>query len=105
MDKIHLLWEGRRTIQRAKEALANLEWVEIRLPDDLNHTLFDRFCPDAARGEIEEIDISGGTEIIENLAQLPTLQDVQQLVPIAHAAHAKVRIISPAPRLIICLPE
>lgn len=105
MDKVHLLWEGRRTIQRAKEALANAEWVEIRMPDDLNHTLFDRFNPNAPPGEIEELDISGGIEIIEKLGQVRALQDIDQLAISAQEAHAKVRIISPAPRLIISLPE
>lgn len=105
MDKVHLLWEGRRTIQRAKEALANAEWVEIRMPDDLNHTLFDRFNPNAPPGEIEELDISGGIEIIEKLGQVRALQDIDQLATSAQEAHAKVRIISPAPRLIISLPE
>lgn len=104
MDKVYLQWEGRRSVARAKKALAERECVEIHLPANLNHTLFERFCPDAVLGEIEEFDIRGGAEIIEQLALEKTLYDLNQLAPSARDTHAEVRIISPTPRLIVSPP-
>lgn len=100
IEVIRLMWGGRETAASAIEALQRHANVEITLPSNLNHALFRRFHPDAAAPEAEQVDVSGGAELIPTLAALAGLEALEGLAePLARSGY-RLRLRSPVLSLI-----
>lgn len=100
---IELMWHGRETIEAVKELLNQTEQIEIELPDNYNHSLFRALHPDASAAELEDIDDSGGPELLTDIATVSGLEELAELVGALTAARASIQIVSP-PKLVISIP-
>ena len=93
-----LIWNGIETVHTVKRLIrAKQGNLKIQLPPDFHHTLFTHLCPDAKPGQVEEIGLVGGPEMLEKIGEIRGLEAVTELIqPIAEAG-ATVHIISPGP--------
>ncbi len=100
----HLIWEGRTTLT----ALCNLVQarisVELQLPADYHFALFRHLYPNASAGEPEQIDVSGGAELLEKVAEIRGLNELAELAAPIAAAGGQVHIQSPGPGILVCFP-
>jgi len=105
--KQRLFWHGRETIEAAKRSLQAQDSmaIEIELPADFHHTVYRHVRPEAGPGEPEEVDISGGTELLERIAEIRSLGLFRDLVEPASQAGVAVRVRSPVPHVILTFPQ
>ncbi len=100
---IKLIWHGHETIEAIKKLLSDVKEIEVELPFDYNHALFHALSPDASNAVMEELDISGGPELLSKIANVSGLEEMEELIEVLEIAKATVQIISP-PMLIITFP-
>ena len=106
MDKeplIRLTWHGHETVSLIPGLLNEFEQIEITLPLEYNHALFEKLHPDARPADLEDIDAHGGAELLSRIATVSGLEELENLTEPLNNAQASVRIISP-PTLLISLP-
>ena len=96
-----LLWRGAETVRAACATLARHGKVEVQLPADYHHAVFTRLHPQASPGQAEEVDITGGAELIARISRIPGLDALARLEEVAAEAHARVRVVSPSPKVLI----
>lgn len=99
---IKLTWQGKATIQAIKKFINDAEEIKIVLPDNYNHALFHAFSPDASNELMEELNISGGAELLSKISNVSGLEDIKELINIIELTKAKVQIISPPMLIISC---
>lgn len=107
MDKeplIRLTWHGHETVSLVPGLLNEFEQIEISLPLEYNHALFETFHPDARVADLENIDAHGGPELFSRIATVSGLEELENLTGVLNNAQASVHIISP-PTLLISLPS
>lgn len=97
---ISVTWRGRETIATVTQLLDQAEQIEIVLPANYNHTLFSTFNPDAPPSALEDIDVSDGPKLLEDIAAIRGLEELAQLAQPLRDAGASVQLVSP-PKLII----
>ena len=103
-SRIRLSWDGRASADNIQTLLGEPGCIEIRLAPEYNHALYSRLHSAAARAGVEEIDRSGGAELLETVAGIRGLEDFSQLVAPLAQSGASVHIESP-PRVIIEIPD
>lgn len=94
-----LVWEGNETIAEAIRLIGQRTTLELQLPPDLHFALFSRLCTGQERNQPEAIEIEGGSELLEQIAQINALKALAGLVTPLREAGAGVRIISPSPAI------
>jgi hypothetical protein len=99
MQGIEIEWRGEATIPEVGAALDTNGRADVVLPANYNHALFVHLYPDTEAG-MEDIDVTGGTEVVRSIAEVEGLQDLDALADLVEARAAEVRVISP-PRIII----
>lgn len=100
---VKLTWRGHETVESIPALLDQTEQIEIVLPANYNHALFRKIFPHAPLAEPEHIDVSGGPELLAEIATVTGLEELSALTPALAAAHARVQVISP-PKIIITRP-
>lgn len=97
---VNLSLSGQETIDKATEAiLQERTEVHISLPADYHHALFKQLYPDAIPTQPELIDVSGGSDILDQISTVPGLQLFQSLsVPVSRTGY-RVSLHSPSPLL------
>ncbi|RRQ20688.1 hypothetical protein [Thiohalobacter thiocyanaticus] len=95
-----LNWEGNETIAEAKRLIDQRTPLELQLPPDLHFALFSRLCAEE-RNQPESVEIEGGPELLEQIAQISALAALADLVVPLREAGAGVRVISPSPAILI----
>ena len=106
MDKeplIKLTWRGRETVESVPSLLQRAEHIEIDLPPGYNHSLFCLFHPHAPPSQLENINISGGPQLLERIASIKGLEEFRTLIEPLHASGATVQVLSP-PKVLITRP-
>jgi hypothetical protein len=101
---IRLTWRGHETIALIPRLLDQTEQVEIALPADYNHALFHALNPDAPPSAPEDIDASGGPELLADIARIRGLEELATLTGVLSKVQASVRLVSP-PTLVIDIPS
>lgn len=101
---IHIMWHGQETVDAIPELLQQAEQIEIELPDDYNHALFRALYPDAPEAELEDIDVSGGVELLSVVASISGLEKLATLTQWLSGEHASIHVYSP-PTLLISNPS
>lgn len=94
-----LIWRGAETVTAARAVLAQYGNVEAQLPPDFHHAVFVRLRPQAPPGRAQEVDISGGAELLAHIARIPGLDALARLERPLTEARARVRIVSPSPKV------
>ena len=94
MQGIEIEWSGEATIPEIGAALDTSGRADIVLPANYNHALFVHLYPETEAG-MEDIDVTGGAEVIRSIAEVEGLQDLDALADLVEATGAEVRVISP----------
>lgn len=100
---IKLTWHGHETIEAIPELLNHAQQLEITLPTNYNHSLFRILHPDEPAAQLEEINASGGPELLADIATVSGLHEFTELTQALAALHATVQVVSP-PKVLITLP-
>lgn len=100
-----LRWSEFESAEQVEALLTRYKHVEIQLPPDFHHVLFSRFQPGAELAGQEQLDISGGSSLIDTIAQVKGLKDLAVLKGVIAASGATVRLLSPVPLIILRLPD
>lgn len=103
MQGIEIEWQGEATIPQIGEALDSNGRADLVLPANYNHALFVHLYPDTEAG-VEDIDVTGGAEVIRSIAEIEGLQDLDAVADLVESSKAEVRVVSP-PRVIITHSE
>jgi hypothetical protein len=96
---IPLRWPGTDTLKAARAAIRSGMAVEIELPLEVHYALYKHLHPDRPHSPSEDIDVTGGAELLGPVAAVAGLEDLQQLAPALRKGHYRVRLTSPEPRL------
>lgn len=97
---ITLPWHGQETIESIPQLLEHSQQIEVVLPDSYNHALFTVLHPDAPPAQLEDMDSSGGPELLGAIAKVKGLEGFGQLVDDAAIADVTVQVTTPARILI-----
>lgn len=97
---ITLPWHGQETIESIPQLLEHSQQIEVVLPDSYNHALFTALHPDAPPAQLEDMDSSGGPELLGAIAKVKGLEGFAQLMDDAAIADAIVQVVTPARILI-----
>jgi hypothetical protein len=100
---IKLPWHGHETIESIPALLVAAQRIEITLPPNYNHALFSVLHPNEPPAQLEDIDASGGPELLADIASVSGLEEFTALTQALREAHATVQVLSPA-KIIILLP-
>ena len=102
---VALRWPGAETLKAARAAIRSGIPVEIELPLEVHYALYKHLHPDRPHTPSEDIDASGGAELLGPIAAVAGLQDLQHLEPAVRKGHYRVHLTSPEPRLRLTPPE
>ena len=101
---VALRWPGSDTLKQARAAMRGRLPVEIELPLEVHYALYKHLHPDRPHTPSEDIDASGGEELLAPIATVAGLADLQKLEPAVRRAGYRVRLVSPEPRLRLTPP-
>jgi hypothetical protein len=102
---VALRWPGTGTLKEARAAIRRGIPVDIELPLEVHYALYKHLHPDRPHTPSEEIDASGGAELLAPIATVAGLQDLKELESAVRKARYSVRLTSPEPRLRLTPPE
>ena len=102
---VRLRWPGTDTLKAARAAIRSRAAVQIELPLEVHYSLHKHLYPDGAPRASEDIDASGGAELLRPIATVAGLEELQELEPAVRKGNYRVRLTSPDPRLILTPPE
>jgi hypothetical protein len=87
-----LLWSGHETAERIRTLIAPATVIDVQLPGEYHHALFQALYPTAPPGEPEIIDASGDPVLLGRITAINGLEDLQDLIASLTEAGATVRI-------------
>jgi hypothetical protein len=102
---IALRWPGAGTLKAARAAIRNLAPVEIELPLEVHYALYKHLHPDRPHTPSEDIDASGGAELLSPIASVAGLEELKGLEGAVRRSRYHVRLTSPEPYLTLTPPE
>ncbi|MBI3897076.1 MAG: hypothetical protein HY308_02135 [Gammaproteobacteria bacterium] len=91
-------WRGAETIALLRDALARHDDVQLQLPADYHNAVFMHFGSDLGP---ECVNVSGGAELLRELARIHGLDTLAQLESSIAASSAVVQVMSPSPTVAI----
>jgi len=101
---IKLTWRGNETIESVPSLLDRAEQLEIDLPAEYNHSLFCLFHPHSSPAQLENINISGGPQLLAEIATIKGLAEFKALIEPLGTLKATVQVLSP-PKVIFTRPD
>jgi hypothetical protein len=101
---VPLRWPGTGTLKAAREAIRNRSTVEIELPLEVHFALYAHLHAHEPHGSAENIDTSGGAELLAPIASVAGLEELGRLEPAVRRGHYRVCLVSPQPRLRLLPP-
>lgn len=99
-----LMWEGLGTLAELHTLVRRGEGFELQLPPDFHFALFRHLYPHAAAADPEQIDVSGGAELVDKVAEIQGLRELAELSAPLAARRARIHILSPGPCLLVRFP-
>ena len=102
---VRVRWNDVRAIEQAAGVLREHGCVQLDLPADFHHAVYRHIHPRADQGSTEIIDTRGGAELLSAVAEIRHLSDLASLTELVAQAGGTVHIQSPAPRILILLPQ
>ena len=73
------MWPAASIVTDAASAIRAGDHVEIALPDSFYHAVFRHLHPEAEAGDVETIDVVGGSEVLAKLASIAGLESLSEL--------------------------
>jgi hypothetical protein len=92
---IKLTWRGRETIESIPPLLGDAREIKIILPANYNHSLFCALHPGEPPAQLEEINASGGPELLSVIATVKGLEEFAALAKALATADTEVQVTSP----------
>lgn len=105
MDIVSLRWDGAPCLEAARAAMRKRSRIEIALPLETHHALFRHLHPEAPRGPDEDIDASGGAELLATVASVAGLEGIDALSAPLKRARYRAQLVSPEPLLLLLPPD
>lgn len=102
---VPLRWPGTETLKAARAAIRGGSPVEIELPLEVHYALYAHLHGQRKQSAAENIDASGGAELLAPIATVAGLEELGHLQTAVRRAHYRVRLLSPDPRLRLLPPE
>ncbi|MBI5040004.1 MAG: hypothetical protein HZB57_01975 [Gammaproteobacteria bacterium] len=99
-----LIWEGQTTLTALYGLVQGRVSFELQLAPDYHFALFRHLYPDANAAEPELIDVSGGADLLDKVAEIQGLNELAELAAPIAAAGGRVHIQSPGPGILVCFP-
>lgn len=96
-----LEWKGAETAAAAQDAVIRHRPLEIHLPANYHNALLSRLRTDAGPAQPEILEITGGQELLAEIAQIDGLKDFAGLVGAVSESHSRVEVVSPSPKIAI----
>lgn len=100
---VAMRWEGAQSVKAARSAIASGSLVEIELPLEDHYALYRHLHPESRRAA-EDLDVSGGGELLASIATVAGLDELDKLHAAVQRAHYRVRVTSPEPLLRLIPP-
>lgn len=97
-------WKGRKTAAAARTAIDRRLNVELSLPANYHHALSAKLYPTSEPAQPPIIDVTGGAELLFEIARINGLIEIGGLAQAAAEAGARVQILSPSPKVAITFP-
>ena len=72
-------WPGLHSLKAAREAIEAGNEVEVELPVGTHYMLYRHFHPDDTGGAAEQLEATGGAEILQALAAIKGLEELARL--------------------------
>lgn len=94
-------WQGVETVAVARGMVLGHRPVEIHLPANYHHALFMRLRAGNAPAQPEVLDITGGPELLTEIARIDGLKDFDDLAPTASETGSRIHVVSPSPKVAI----
>jgi len=101
---VALGWDRSQSIKAARSAVRSGSRVHIGLPLEVHYALYRHLHPDAPRGPAEEVDASGGAELLAQIATVAGLEELGELQREVRRGRYRVRVTSPEPLLRLLPP-
>lgn len=98
---VNLMWHGRATVDVARAAVSDHRDVELQLPAGFHHAMLVRFHAGVMPGRSDMLDVEGGPELLAQAAHIHGLDALGELQDPVVREHARVRIVSPSPKIVI----
>lgn len=98
---VNLMWHGRATVDVARAAVGDHRDVALQLPAGFHHAMLVRFQSGSTPGHDDMLDVEGGPELLREAAGINGLDALGDLQESVLREHARVRIVSPSPKIVI----
>lgn len=98
---VNLMWHGRATVDVARAAVGDHRDVALQLPAGFHHAMLVQFQTGATPGRGDMLDVEGGPELLRQAAGIHGLDALGELQDPVVREHARVRIVSPSPKIVI----
>jgi hypothetical protein len=96
-------WKGGKTAAAARTAIDRRLNVELSLPANYHHALSAQLYPESEPTP-PLIDVTGGAELLFEIARINGLIEITGLAQAASEASARVQVLSPSPKVAITFP-
>lgn len=100
--RVQMRWSGQSPLEGAVERLNDFGCVEIEMPAEYHHAIYSHLYPGSWHN-LEQVDESGGVELLERIAEVDQLSGLRQLVEALAGRTAHVVVRSPAPHVRVSL--
>jgi YbbR domain-containing protein len=97
-------WKGGKTAAAARTAIDRRLNVELNLPANYHHALSAQLYPESEPTRPPIIDVTGGAELLFEIARINGLVEITGLAQAASEASARVQVLSPSPKVAITFP-
>ncbi len=97
-------WKGGKTAAAARTAIDRRLNVELSLPANYHHALSAQLYPKSEPARPPIIDVTGGAELLFEIARINGLIEIAGLAQAASETGARVQVLSPSPKVAITFP-
>lgn len=101
---VEIDWKDGKSAAAARAAIERRLNVELRLPANYHHALSAQLYPESESARPQIIDVTGGVELLFEIARIEGLIEIAGLAQAASRAGARVQVLSPGPKIEITVP-
>jgi hypothetical protein len=93
--EVWLRWRGRESVRALQSLLEHTDRIVIALPADYNHALYSLLDEEDSTDDAEEIEASGGVDLLRRIASIRGLQELHRLADTMEPKILSVQVHSP----------
>lgn len=100
-EEVVIAWDGAGSVTRVSDALRRGRAVQLELSTELHEAALSRLVTDEDRDAEPVLEIRGGHELIEKLADVDALAPMTNLTKPVRENHYRIAVTSAAPVIFI----